>query len=114
LDEYEDSLQHDHKYMVDALRDWTLISPECIKLCVSSREDNVFENAFPHNLRIRLQDLTRHDMEHFARSRLEEIHDDSLRERLTLDIVKRSDGIFLWVVLVVKELRQALEDGRDT
>ena len=52
-------------------------------------------------------------MERFARSKLESVHDDALRERLVLEIVNRSDGIFLWVVLVIKQLRQALEDGRD-
>jgi hypothetical protein len=114
LDEYEDSHQHDHRYMVDALRNWTRICPGQIKLCVSSREQNVFENAFTHDPKIRLQDLTRHDMEAFARSKLEVIGDDVVRERLTGKIVGRSDGIFLWVVLVVKGLRQALEDGRDT
>jgi hypothetical protein len=114
LDEQQDSHQYDHKYMVDALREWTQISPASIKLCVSSREENVFENAFACDPRIRLQDLTRYDMERFVRSRLESMPEYNIRERLTREIVKRSDGIFLWVVLVVKQLRQALEDGHDT
>jgi len=111
LDEHEDIPQYDHKYMVDELRKWTQISPSSIKLCVSSREENVFENAFAKDRRIRLQDLTRHDMECFVRSRLESVQDHNTRERLTSEIVKKSDGIFLWVVLVIKQLRQALEDG---
>jgi hypothetical protein len=114
LDEQQDSHQYDHRYMVDALRKWTQISPTSIKLCVSSREENVFENAFACDPRIRLQDLTRYDMERFVRSRLESMPEHDIRERLTREIVKRSDGIFLWVVLVVKQLRQALEDGHDT
>ncbi|KAI4614216.1 uncharacterized protein J4E87_009613 [Alternaria ethzedia] len=111
LDEHEDIPQYDHKHMVDELRKWTQISPNSIKLCVSSREENVFENAFAKDRRIRLQDLTRHDMECFVRSRLESVQDHNTRERLTSEIVKKSDGIFLWVVLVIKQLRQALEDG---
>ncbi|KAI4605807.1 hypothetical protein J4E83_010470 [Alternaria metachromatica] len=113
LDEYEDIPQYDQKYMVDTLRKWTQISPSSIKLCVSSREENVFENAFAGDPRIRLQDLTRHDMECFVRSRLESVQDYNTQERLTSEIVKKSDGIFFWVVLVVKQLRQALEDGHD-
>jgi len=111
LDEYEDIPQYDQKHMVDTLRKWTQISPNSIKLCVSSREENVFENAFAGDPRIRLQDLTRHDMECFVRSRLESVQDHNTRERLTSEIVKKSDGIFFWVVLVTKQLRQALEDG---
>ena len=111
LDEYVDIPQYDHKYMVDELRKWTQISPNSIKLCVSSREENVFENAFAGDPRIRLQDLTRNDMECFVRSRLISVQDHNTRERLTSEIVKKSDGIFFWVVLVVKQLRQALEDG---
>ncbi|KAI4676950.1 uncharacterized protein J4E84_009250 [Alternaria hordeiaustralica] len=113
LDEYEDIPQYDQKYMVDTLRKWTQISPNSIKLCVSSREENVFENAFAGDPRIRLQDLTRHDMECFVRSRLESVQDHNTRERLKSEIVKKSDGIFFWVVLVTKQLRQALEDGDD-
>ncbi|KAI4638617.1 hypothetical protein J4E93_009918 [Alternaria ventricosa] len=114
LDEFEDTPQHDDKYMVDALRSWVQTAPNVIKLCVSSREHNVFVNAFADGPRIRLQELTRHDMECFTQSKLGSIHEAAIRERLTHDIVDRSDGIFLWVVLVIKQLRQALEDGRDT
>ncbi|KAI4911317.1 hypothetical protein J4E85_011226 [Alternaria conjuncta] len=114
LDEFEDSPQRVDRYMVDALRSWVQTSPNTIKLCVSSREHNVFVNAFADGPRIRLQELTRHDMECFTRSKLGSIHEAAVRERLTHDIVDRSDGIFLWVVLVIKQLRQALEDGRDT
>ncbi|KAI4643296.1 uncharacterized protein J4E79_011236 [Alternaria viburni] len=114
LDEFEDTAQHDDSYLVDALRFWVQTSPNIIKLCVSSREHNVFVNAFADGPRIRLQELTRHDMECFTRSKLGSIPEAATLERLTQDIVNRSDGIFLWVVLVIKELRRALEDGRDT
>jgi hypothetical protein len=50
----------------------------------------------------------------YTRERLSDLPDANQLERLTEEIVTRSDGIFLWVVIVVKALREALEDGRDT
>ena len=63
LDEYEGTYQEDCKAMVELLCSWTEFAPADVKVCVSSREYNVFMNAFSPNRRLRLQDLTQNDME---------------------------------------------------
>jgi hypothetical protein len=70
LDEYEETRQEDYKVMVELLCSWTRAAPQDVKICVSSREYNVFLNAFSTERRLRLQDLTRRDMELYVRDKL--------------------------------------------
>ncbi|KAF2439407.1 hypothetical protein P171DRAFT_122106 [Karstenula rhodostoma CBS 690.94] len=113
LDEQNDSSpQNDHKALVETIQHWADSSQGALKVCVSSREDNVFTNAFRSDRRLRLQDLTRRDLEMYVREKLP-IPSTKMRERITQTIVERSHGIFLWVVLVFKALREAFEDGRE-
>jgi len=111
LDEYQETPQADYKAMVELLHTWTKVSLDNVKLCVSSREYNVFLNNFHAEKRIRLQDLTRIDMERYVRDLLSDLEAVEEKEDLLKDILYRSDGIFLWVALVVKNLRERLEDG---
>jgi hypothetical protein len=113
LDEYEETLQDDYKVLIRILEEWVQLSCGGLKICVSSREYNVFENAFSTEKRIRLQDLTRLDMERYACDRLKDFSNEEQKTRLVSEIVKRSDGIFLWVALVVKLFREYMEDDQD-
>ncbi|KAF1850369.1 uncharacterized protein K460DRAFT_14642 [Cucurbitaria berberidis CBS 394.84] len=113
LDEFESTTQQDYVDMITEFRRWTSCLSGDIKLCVSSREHNVFQDRLLAESRIRLQDLTKNDMLQYTRSRLDGIPENEYRERLTTNLVSRSNGIFLWVALVVKALREALDDGRD-
>ncbi|KAK3988483.1 hypothetical protein QBC44DRAFT_397906 [Cladorrhinum sp. PSN332] len=110
LDEYEATNSHDHKALVQILSKWTAVAPTSVKLCVSSREDNVFINFFDANKRLRLQDLTAKDMRTFIRDRLSELEEGALDDAVSI-ITQKADGIFLWVALVVKSIRSRLEDG---
>jgi NACHT domain len=111
LDEYEG----DHFDLIDILKDLAL-SPN-IKLCLSSRPWNCFEDAFGKDIdrKLYLQDLTREDIYLYAQSRLE-VHvilgqNDMHYQRLISEIVNRAQGVFLWVSLVVLSLREGLANG---
>ncbi|KAH8204447.1 hypothetical protein TruAng_001363 [Truncatella angustata] len=110
LDEYQEIHQEDYKAMIELLSDWTSTAPSYVKLCVASREYNVFLNFFDKNKRLRLQDLTRDDMENYILDRLEASKDKET-EDLVPTIVEKANGIFLWVTLVLKSIRARLEDG---
>lgn len=112
LDEYEETTQEDFKSVVEMLSDWILASAGSVKICVSSREYNVFLNGFSSERRLRLQDLTRADMELYVRDKLLSRRAPDF-EDLIRAIVGKGDGIFLWVALVVKALRERIEDGHD-
>jgi hypothetical protein len=112
LDEYEETRSEDYTEIVRILSDWTKNSRGNVKLCVSSREYNVFLNAFSSERKIRLQDLTRRDMERYVREKLQ-IDESEDSETLMQAIVDKGNGIFLWVALVVKTLRDRLEAGHE-
>ncbi|KAE9376490.1 hypothetical protein N431DRAFT_181433 [Stipitochalara longipes BDJ] len=111
LDEFQETSQDDHKAMVDLLRLWTTSLPGRVKICVSSREYNVFMNAFSPTTRLRLHDLTRRDMRNYVRDKLSHVPDEERGKWLIDAITDKAQGIFLWVTLVVKSMREQLENG---
>ncbi|KAK4217708.1 hypothetical protein QBC37DRAFT_396565 [Rhypophila decipiens] len=111
LDEYEG----DHLRLCQSLQE--LAKSPSVKLCVSSRPWNVFEEAFGSNVdsKIYMQDLTRDNIRRYALSRLEEHPRWSLvapiasRGKWLVDqITERACGVFLWVFIVTKLLREGL------
>ena len=110
LDEYQGRIQEDPKHLVDQLCGWTETHKDSIKLCVSSREYNVFMNAFSPQLRVRLHQLTRRDVDSYARDRLTHMPRKGDQD-LALMITQKAEGIFLWVALVIRRLREQFEDG---
>ncbi|KAK1758027.1 hypothetical protein QBC47DRAFT_132299 [Echria macrotheca] len=114
LDEFEGSLQDDPRVLVDQLNSWVAVAPGNVKLCVSSREYNVFMNAFSPSQRISLHHLTKSDMQRYASDKLGHMESGQAKERIIDTIVKNAHGIFLWVVLVTRNLREQIENGFST
>ena len=115
IDEYEG----DHNEIVKALG--VLTSSPNIKMCVSSRPWNLFEDAYGHDQdrKLYLQDLTRRDIESFTANTikgnavfpsLSDLEKAQCQE-LIQEIVKKSCGVFLWVFLVVRSLNDGLTNG---
>ena len=111
LDEYDGS----HLDVIQILKG--LAESEDVKICLSSRPWNVFQEAFghEHDCKLFLEDITKHDIELYVRNTLEaSSHFMSLRERdsryqgLVDEIVNKADGVFLWVFLIVRSLLQGL------
>ena len=111
LDEYEGTHQEDPKTMVDMLTNWTKNAPTTVKICVSSREHNLFMNSFSENQRIRLHILTKSDMTSYVVDKLRHIDREEDQRILAESIVENAEGIFVWVTLVVKRLREQIENG---
>lgn len=115
LDEYDG----DHSDMVETLL--RLSESSHLKLCIASRPWTVFETGFGGEERhkIYIQDLTHQDILNFTRNRLElrsrnpweQYITTDERERLIATITDRAQGVFLWVVLVTKYLREGLNNG---
>jgi NACHT domain len=111
LDEYEG----DHVDFCLALKD--LNRSEDVKICVSSRPWNVFEDSFGDDpsSKLYIHELTRHDIRLFSKCRLKE-HPRwrqiarQNREELINKITDRAAGVFLWVCLVTQELRHSLTE----
>ena len=119
LDEYEGEIDQLTKWIFD------LNAKQNVKVCVSSRPEEAFRQAFAGMPQLSLQDLTRGDIELYIRDRLESKIPDSLEkfqpdgvssERFTKhslveQMLQRADGVFLWIRLVVRDLLIGLEAG---
>lgn len=110
LDEFEQTSQMDFRDIANGLNQWTGNASTNFKLCVSSREENAFMNAFPKERRIRIHNLTEADMATFVFDRLSHVTEAEDLRDLAWQIVRRSQGIFLWTALVVKEIRRRYEN----
>ncbi|KAF5535449.1 hypothetical protein FPHYL_13193 [Fusarium phyllophilum] len=91
---------------------YDLLSLNTIKLCASSREENPFCQFFAGKPCLRTHQLNSNDIYHYAKNRLElsglcSHH----RSQLLSTVVEKANGVFLWVVLAVKSLNQAIRSG---
>jgi hypothetical protein len=92
-------------------------SPE-VKLCLSSRPLVDFQDAFHNCAKLKLQDLTFNDVKIYVNDKLAEnklMKDLSISEpiqapHLAHEIVSRAEGVFLWVMLVVRSLLSGLRN----
>ncbi|KAM3515708.1 hypothetical protein MY11210_000686 [Beauveria gryllotalpidicola] len=83
-----------------------------IKFCLSSRPLEVFEEAFSGMPTLRLQDLTHGDLSHYvvdrlySQPRMRQLSHPEAAEvsHLIQETVTKSQGVFLWVKLVVRSL----------
>jgi hypothetical protein len=112
LDEYEG----DHLEFCSALK--TLSTSAHIKLCLASRPWNAFQDAFGQSYsKLYIHYLTCNDIEAYTTDRLQthprwkDIKAETPNpEWLIQETVKRSSGVFLWVFLVTKLLREGLTE----
>ncbi|EGU79652.1 hypothetical protein FOXB_09819 [Fusarium oxysporum f. sp. conglutinans Fo5176] len=110
IDEYDESHSRDHIYLVRLLRHWVKDSEGRLKMVVSSRDYNVFLNGFSADYRLQLHELTWFDMRQYAQDSLSHLPNSTLKEHLLKTIPRKACGIFLWIVLVVNEIRKKVED----
>jgi energy-coupling factor transporter ATP-binding protein EcfA2 len=90
-----------------------------VKICVSSRPWVVFEDAFKKYPSLTMQTLTTDDIENYVQDRFSNNEGFSIlkaaepqySEKLITDITQKADGVFLWVVLVVRSLLSGLTSG---
>ena len=113
LDEFEGN----HATLVESIK--KISTRDGIKICVSSRPWNVFTDAYQRNPSLRLEVLTKKDIELFVKRHFElhpgflELSDIFPNEasQLIETIVTKASGVFLWVSIVVQSLLTGLTDG---
>lgn len=90
-----------------------------VKFCVSSRPWPVFKDIFQGAPGLKVQDFNRSDIDHYVRENLRRnthwtyLSNGSPSEAVSLmqEIVQKTDGVFLWVVLVIRSLITGLRNG---
>lgn len=86
--------------------------PDRAKFCLSSRPWVEFQNNFEGCPNLRLQDITTDDIRTFVEGKFQSSpaflklasRDMNLTSALTLEIMKKAQGVFLWVKVVVELL----------
>lgn len=84
-----------------------------VKYLVSSRPMQACAKAFGSYPNLKLQDLTEDDIRRYTEAMLgEQLRDRGGEDwfRLVNEIVKRSEGVFLWVALVIRSLQKGLQN----
>jgi hypothetical protein len=109
-----DEFEGDHRDMGLFLRSLTSTN---LKLVISSRPLNACLDAFEGCPSLKLQNLTRPDMERYVDKELSShslmIQSPDQGPMLTTELLDKADGVFLWVVITVRFLIQGLENGDD-
>ncbi|ETS88251.1 hypothetical protein PFICI_02079 [Pestalotiopsis fici W106-1] len=111
LDEYEGSYT-DYWQLADNLRNWAHQSCARVKFCVSSRPEVQFESTFssknaPTIRQIHLHEFTSGDIEKYCRDQFTKTSNSKMipnYDNFIDHIVTKAQGVFLWAVLVTKEL----------
>ncbi|KAK8062948.1 hypothetical protein PG997_015045 [Apiospora hydei] len=113
-----DELEGDHRHMVERIRSWSSTGGDNLKICVSSREWNVFTDGFSDCEGLQLQMLTHDDMFRTAKDTLAGNNDFKRLEAPTEELeafasslVEKAEGVFLWTSLVLRLLQDGLSDG---
>ncbi|KAF4948223.1 hypothetical protein FSARC_13789 [Fusarium sarcochroum] len=113
LDEFEG----DHKQLVNLFHRMNM--HEGVKVCVSSRPWNVFDDKYGRGPMLKVENLTKEDIEVFVRDKfsqsdgfqeLEAMFPDEV-DRLLRDLVDKAQGVFLWVAIVVEFWLDDLTEG---
>ncbi|KAF5630080.1 hypothetical protein F52700_7438 [Fusarium sp. NRRL 52700] len=112
-----DEFQGDHGALIKELLQWTSTRPTGVKICVSSREWPIFQEAFKIFPSFRLHELTRSDVSRIVRDRLK--NNDTYQKlaaptelaHFESNIVDRSDGVFLWLKLILQDIEDGLLSG---
>ena len=116
LDEYDG----DHSEVVDLVQGFA--RSRDIKVCLSSRPWNVFTRAFGlgSHPKFHLEDLTQQDIKSYVQDtlgdnklfcQLAEGKDSARCRELENGVVRRAQGVFLWVFLVVRSLMEGLTNA---
>lgn len=86
-----------------------------VKVCVSSRSWPVFQSGFQGYPGLRLEKVTVADIKNYVDAELTGPSDlqatETEHDTLKAEIIARAEGVFLWVSLVVRNLRQGLVEG---
>ena len=114
-----DEFAGDQSSLIDLLR--SITNGQYVKVCLSSRPYMIFEEAFGKACKLKLQDLTKADIERYTIDKIQSlpsVQSSSLRDcevipGIAREIVKRANGVFLWVSLAVKDQLEGIRNDDD-
>ncbi|SCV45329.1 uncharacterized protein FFB14_08594 [Fusarium fujikuroi] len=89
--------------------------PSLVKICMSSRPEPAIRMRMGRNPDMKMQDLTRNDIEQYTRANLKKevslANSSMYIEDLVMDISYKAQGVFLWAVLVTRSVARGISNG---
>ncbi|KAF3930020.1 hypothetical protein ABW19_dt0200939 [Dactylella cylindrospora] len=87
-----------------------------LKFCVSSRPEGRIKTRLVANRVLKVEEYTRKDVEKYVTDELGPLRrqsnfDDNGWQKLVNEIVSNSDGVFLWSILVSRDICKGIENG---
>ncbi|CAI7571951.1 unnamed protein product [Penicillium bialowiezense] len=95
----------------------SLTALDRIKLCISSRPERPFSDKFESVPSLRMQDLTQGDIVKYTVDFLKELQlepHDELHGKICSQVSFRSNGVFIWVCVVLKSVKHGIEQYNET
>lgn len=91
------------------------------KWCISSRGEEIFQQAFSKYKGFQLNEYTRDDMLSFSQKEIqhalsnvqgyENIYTDYFLQRLQYSLVDKAEGVYLWLVLALESIKRGLRNN---
>lgn len=88
-----------------------------VRVCVSSRPEQIFRRGFSASPQLRLQDFNQKDIEKAATDKLfpsltqQFLQDNEEVDHLIKNVVHKAQGVFLWLELMAKDLKKGVHNG---
>ncbi|PQE04625.1 hypothetical protein CJF30_00004429 [Rutstroemia sp. NJR-2017a BBW] len=104
--------------LLDLIRELSGIAG--LKICLASRSDPIFKGEYSRHPNLKLHDLTKRDMRKFCENSIEVLKKNipdwtawgsppmDWGWELTNELVRRADGVFLWLHLALKSICRGL------
>jgi hypothetical protein len=109
LDGLDEAVEHLHKFEIRSLLD-RLVQLDCVKICASGRPEPKFDMYFTGTEQLAIHDLTRKDIKRLVKKRLKDMEiDPDFRRNLASIVVRRAQGVFMWVILVLNSVHMGIE-----
>lgn len=93
-----------------------ILAIDKVKMCLASRPEPMLDARLRDHPQLRLQDLTYDDMHAYAVSTLADVwHNVTTsageRNRFVWDVLRKAEGVFLWLHLALRSVTTGLEHG---
>jgi NACHT domain len=88
-----------------------------VKVCTSSRREQLFLQEFKHSPQLRLQEFNHQDISNTASSKLRPAlsqlfpYENDRISSLLWDVCTRAQGVFLWLDLMIKDILRGARNG---
>lgn len=115
LDGLDEVYPEQPRSLMDMIDKISVAGKSNLKMCLASRPEPPLQRRLYNMPQLRLQDLTAADLTRYVHDNLHVSNFTTFKryasEDFAISLAKRAEGVFLWLVLVTKSVRNGFENG---